>query len=330
MRPRPGQERPRAKNRSRQGKEKRGVPSNPHEQRGAQSGPRHQPDSRPGSQPARGSQTRSRPHHDIQPDSRPKRGTPAKSGAARPSPGKPEPTKTLERVLSKAGLGSRTQARSWIHERRVAVNGQVIENPDHWIDFKRDRITVDGKPLQSEKKVYVLLYKPKGFVTTAKDPDGRPTVLDLVKHVKGWISPVGRLDLETTGLLILTNDTQFAERLTNPDHKVPKTYQLKARGQVTDEQIEQLRKGVELSDGLTRPATVTRLRANDKFTFLEITITEGRNRQVRRMIETIGSKVMKLTRVAIGPIRIGDLQVGKHRHLTTEELATLDRLSREI
>lgn len=244
---------------------------------------------------------------------------------ARPAPGKPLATKTLERVLSKAGLGSRTQARSWIHERRVEVNGTVVENPDLWIDFKRDRITVDGRPLQAEKKVYVLLYKPTGFVTTAKDPDGRPTVYDLVKHVKGWISPVGRLDMETTGLLILSNDTQFAERMTNPDHKVPKTYQLKVRGMVTEEQLEQLRKGVELSDGVTRPARVSRLRTSEKYSFLEMTITEGRNRQVRRMIEAIGTKVMKLTRVAIGPIRIGELQVGKYRHLTPEEVAVLDK-----
>lgn len=243
----------------------------------------------------------------------------------RPAPGKPLATKTLERVISKAGLGSRTQARSWIHEKRVEVNGKVVENPDQWIDFKRDRITVDGRPLQPETKVYILLYKPKGFVTTAKDPDGRPTVYDLVKHVKGWISPVGRLDLETTGLLILTNDTQFAERMTNPDHKVPKTYQLKVRGMVPDEQLEQLRKGVELSDGPTRPARVSRLRTSEKYSFLEMTITEGRNRQVRRMIEAIGTKVMKLTRVAIGPIRIGDLQVGKYRHMTPEEVASLDK-----
>ncbi len=162
-------------------------------------------------------------------------------------------------------------------------------------------------------------------MTTAKDPDGRPTVYDLVKSVKSWISPVGRLDLDTTGLLILTNDTQFAERLTNPDHKVPKTYQVKVKGILTDEQIEQLRNGLELNDGPTRPAIVNRLRNSDKYSFIEMTITEGRNRQVRRMIEAIGSKVMKLTRVAIGPLRIGDLQVGRHREITADELTLLQQ-----
>jgi len=179
--------------------------------------------------------------------------------------------------------------------------------------------------LEAEKKIYLLLYKPKGFVTTAKDPDGRPTVYDLVQDVKTWMSPVGRLDLDTTGLIILTNDTQLAERLTNPDHKVPKTYQLKVKGMLSDEQLDQLRNGLDLSDGPTRPAIVTRLRHSEKYSFIEMTITEGRNRQVRRMIEAIGTKVMKLTRVAIGPIRIGDLEVGRHRELTADELASLEK-----
>jgi pseudouridine synthase len=199
----------------------------------------------------------------------------------------------------------------------------TIENPDQWVNFETDKITIDGRPLEAEKPIYILLYKPKGFVTTAKDPDGRPTVYDLVRRIKTWISPVGRLDLDTTGLLILTNDTQFAEQLTNPDHKVPKTYHAKVKGILTDEQLDQLRNGLELNDGPTRPAIVTRERDSEHYSFIEITITEGRNRQVRRMIEAIGSKVMKLTRVAIGPIRIGDLQVGRHRELTAEELAAL-------
>ena len=134
---------------------------------------------------------------------------------------------------------------------------------------------------------------------------------------------VGRLDLDTSGLLILTNDTQFAERLTNPEHKVLKTYQLKASTILADEQIDQLRKGVTLVDGPTRPAIVKRLRDTAKYTFLEITITEGRNRQVRRMLEAIGSKVLKLVRTAIGGVRIGELPIGKHRPLTDEEVSHL-------
>lgn len=247
----------------------------------------------------------------------------AKSPAEEPRTVRPE--KTLDRVLSKAGLASRTTARSWIHERRVEVNGETVENPDQWIDPKAADITIDGRPLSAEKPIYLLLYKPKGFVTTAKDPDGRPTVYNLISDIKIWVAPVGRLDLDTTGLLILTNDTQFAERLTNPDHEVPKTYQVKARGLLTEEQFNQLRNGVELDDGPTKPAVVTPLRHSEKYSFLEITLKEGRNRQVRKMLEAIGSKVMKLTRVAIGPIRIGDLQIGKYRELTPDELTLLTK-----
>ena len=134
------------------------------------------------------------------------------------------PLKTLERVLSKAGLGSRTEARSWIGAGRVRVNGRVVQSPDHWVDFDRDRVTLDGQPVRGAKKVYLLVYKPKGYITTNTDPEGRPTVYDLVKDAGVWLVPVGRLDQDTTGLLIMTNDTQFAERLTNPDYKVPKLY----------------------------------------------------------------------------------------------------------
>jgi 23S rRNA pseudouridine2605 synthase len=169
------------------------------------------------------------------------------------------------------------------------------------------------------------LYKPTGYITTFKDPEGRPTVYDLIEDVDSFVSPVGRLDLDTSGLLILTNDTQFAERLTNPDHKIPKTYLVKCTGPVTEEAIERLRAGVELSDGPTKPAEVKRVRDSGKYSHLEIRITEGRNRQVRRMIEAIDSKVMKLVRTAIGPIQIGDLKIGAWRPLEGREIASLHR-----
>jgi 23S rRNA pseudouridine2605 synthase len=231
--------------------------------------------------------------------------------------------KTLERVFSKAGIGSRTEARSWIGAGKVRVNGKVIQNPDQWVDLDHDRITFEGKPLRAAEKVYLLLYKPKGYITSYGDPEKRPTVYDLTKESGTWLSPVGRLDLDTSGLLLMTNDTEFGERITNPAHEIAKTYQVKASTLLSNEQLEQLRSGVELSDGPTRPAVVTRLRDSEKYTFLEMTITEGRNRQVRRMIEALDSKVLKLVRVAIGPIRIGDLQIGKWRHLTAEERRAL-------
>jgi len=235
-------------------------------------------------------------------------------------------SKTLERVLSKAGLGSRTEARSWIGAGRVRVNGAVVRTPDHWVDFERDHVTLDGVPVRPGKKVYLLLYKPGGYLTTRTDPQGRPTVYDLLKDAGLWLVPVGRLDFETSGLLIMTNDTQFAERLTNPDYKVPKVYQVKCTDLLSDQQIEHLRHGVKLRDGPTRPAQVERLRDSGKYTHLEIIITEGRNRQVRRMIEAVGSQVLKLVRVAIGPVRIGGLPIGKWRHLTKDEVRRLRAL----
>ena len=245
--------------------------------------------------------------------------------AKRPQPPQSPRLKTLERVFSKSGAASRTDARSWIGAGRVRVNGRVVQNPDHWVDMDRDRITLDGKPLRSAGKLYLLLYKPKGYLTTYRDPEGRPTVYDLIADAGAWLSPVGRLDLDTSGLLLMTNDTDLAERITNPEHKVPKTYQVKAATLLTDEQLEQLRQGVHLNDGPTRPAQVTRVRDSAKFTFLEMTISEGRNRQVRRMLEAVDSKVLKLVRTAIGPLRIGDLPIGKWRMLTAEEVKALAR-----
>jgi 23S rRNA pseudouridine2605 synthase len=233
------------------------------------------------------------------------------------------PKKTLERVVSKAGIGSRTQARSWIHAGRVAVNGRITENPDLWIDLACDRVQFDGKPLAARERLYVLLYKPTGYITTFKDPEGRSTVYDLIQDIDTFVSPVGRLDLDTSGLLILTNDTRLSEHLTNPDRGVAKTYLVKCSSILSDEALEQLRSGVELGDGPTRPASVRRVRDSGRYSHIEITIHEGRNRQVRRMIEAVGSKVLKLVRIRIGPIAIGELRIGQWRELTSEELQLL-------
>lgn len=233
------------------------------------------------------------------------------------------PLKTLERVISKAGLGSRTEARRWIAEGRVRVNGGLIRTPDHWVDQERDRVSLDGRPLRAPEHVYLLLYKPAGYITTYRDPQARPTVYDLVAGVGQWMFPVGRLDLDTSGLLLMTNDTRFAERITNPRYKVPKTYLVKSSLRLTGEQLDRLRGGVALSDGPTLPATVRRVRDSAKYTHFEITITEGRNRQVRRMVEALGAKVLKLVRTAVGPLGIGDLQIGRYRALTREEVAIL-------
>ena len=231
--------------------------------------------------------------------------------------------KTLDRVLSKAGAGSRTEARSWIGGGRVSVNGRVIRTPDQWIDAARDRVLLDGKPLQQVRRRYVLLYKPKGYLTTYRDPQGRPTVYDLLTGVNEFVGTVGRLDLDSSGLLLLTNDNEMSEWLTNPDHHVAKRYLVKASTLLSEDQLHQLRTGVALSDGVTRPAEVKILRSSAKYSFIEIVLSEGRNRQVRRMLEAIGSKVLKLVRVSLGPITLENLRIGEWRDLSPSEIASL-------
>ena len=249
------------------------------------------------------------------------------------------PLKTLERVLSKAGLGSRSQARSWIHAGRVTVNGEPTQNPDQWVDMGRDEVRFDKKPLPRNEPRYILLHKPIGYLTTRRDPDGRPTVYDLLTGVEEVVSYVGRLDLDTSGLLILTNDTALAEHVTNPERHVPKTYRVEASTRLSDDQLQKLRDGVSLDDGPTRPAEVRRLHLDarahgetgpgdddmDRSARFEITITEGRNRQVRRMVEALGAHVLTLVRTRIGPIELGDLPVGRWRDLTPEQVRALHR-----
>lgn len=247
----------------------------------------------------------------------------AKPKSVKAPPAGDRPLKTLERVLSKAGIGSRSETRRWVGEGRVKVNGRVEGDPNRWVDLERDRIAFDDKPLEKAAASYLLLHKPVGYLTTYRDPEGRKTIYDLLPDRDRYLFPVGRLDLDTSGLLILTNDTAFAERLTNPDYHVPKTYRVQASKHLSEAQLDELRNGLELRDGPTRPATVHRVRESGGKTVFEITITEGRNRQVRRMVEALEAKVHKLVRIAIGPITIGDLKSGETREMTRDEIAAL-------
>lgn len=261
-----------------------------------------------------------------------KRAAPAKAVAKRPraaqagpplSKGPKAQLKTLDRVLSKAGMGSRTEARSWIGTGRVRVNGLLVQTPDYWVNIQTDKVTLDDNPIDTIERRYVLLNKPKGYITTYKDPEGRPTVYDLLKGVDQFLGTVGRLDLDTSGLLLLTNDNDLAEAVTNPAYKLEKTYLVKAATLLNDEQLARLRNGVELNDGITQPAKVEVVRHAGKHTFVEITITEGRNRQVRRMLEAVESSVLKLVRVKLGPLTLDDLPIGTWRDLTEAEVARL-------
>ncbi|HVR43078.1 MAG TPA: pseudouridine synthase [Thermoanaerobaculia bacterium] len=238
------------------------------------------------------------------------------------------PLKTLERVVSKSGLGSRREARSWIAAGRAAVNGTTVVDPDRWVDLERDQVTFDGEPLAPRRLVYLLLNKPAGILTTYRDPQKRPTVYELLPPGLGFLIPVGRLDLDTSGLLLMTSDTTFAETVTNPRYGVPKTYRVEASRHLDESELARLREGVELSDGPTRPAAVERVGEREGRTTFEMTITEGRNRQVRRMVEAIGGRVERLERIAIGPLTAEGLEPGGVRELTQAEMESLVRSSR--
>lgn len=230
--------------------------------------------------------------------------------------------RTLDRLLSKAGLGSRTQAREWILAGRVAVNGRCVRTPERWVDPTRDRITLDGRPVEPQPKIYIALHKPVGYLTTRRDPSGRPTVYDLLSGLEVWVSPVGRLDLDSSGLLLLTNDTEFADRITDPAGKVPKVYRLQTVPPLSEAQLEMLVRGVELSDG---PARAVRARPICQAAEFEITLTEGRNRQLRRMVRAVGARVKRLVRVAIGPLTLEGLPPGARRRLSAAEVRALVR-----
>jgi 23S rRNA pseudouridine2605 synthase len=236
---------------------------------------------------------------------------------------------TLDRVLSKAGIASRTTTREWIQQGRVKVNGRVIRNPDHWVESAKDTVHLDGLKIREEKKVYVVLNKPTGVVTSFGDNRNRPTVYDYLNKLDRWVFPVGRLDMDTSGLLILTNDTEYCEALLQPESKVPKTYYGKVAGVVTLDEYFKLAFGIDIGrEEVTAPAIVREVRATEKYTWFELTISEGKNRQVRRMFEAIGHAMLKLVRIRIGKLVLEDIPVGSFKILTRKEaLKALDRQS---
>src|SRR5262245_990928 len=231
-----------------------------------------------------------------------------------------KPRATLDRVLSKAGIASRTTTREWIQQGRVKVNGRVIRNPDHWVETAKDAVHLDGLKIREEKKIYLALNKPTGVVTSFGDNRNRPTVYDYLKKVDRWVFPVGRLDMDTSGLLILTNDTAYGEALLQPESKVPKTYYGKVAGVVTTDQYFKLAFGMDIGRGeMTAPGIVREVRATEKYTWFELTISEGKNRQVRRMFESIGHAMLKLVRIRIGNLLLEDIPVGSFKILTRKE-----------
>ncbi|NPV52316.1 MAG: rRNA pseudouridine synthase [Firmicutes bacterium] len=232
----------------------------------------------------------------------------------------------LQKALAKAGVASRRRAEELILEGRVRVNGEVVTALGTRVEPGVDEIRVDGRVIACHvPRVYLALNKPRGYVTTTRDPQGRPTVLDLIPDVRMRVFPVGRLDSDTEGLLILTNDGDFAYALTHPKHEVPRTYIAWVSGLPAEASLEALRNGVILEDGPTAPADVRVLGRHRRGVVLQLRIHEGRKRQVRRMCKAVGHPVLALRRVAIGPLRLDDLgiDVGGYRFLTPDEVRPL-------
>ena len=231
----------------------------------------------------------------------------------------------LQKYLAECGIASRRKCEEYITQGKVQVNGKTITELGVKVNPEKDKITFEGKNVkQEERKVYILLNKPIGYVTTSDEQFGRDKVLDLVK-VRERIVPVGRLDMYTSGALILTNDGDFVYKVTHPKHEITKTYTVTVKGIIKNEEVEQLRKGVKIDDYTTRPAKVKILKTDEEkdISRLEITIHEGKNRQVRKMCESVGRRVIALHRSKIGNIGVKDIEIGKWRYLKDFEVKKL-------
>lgn len=262
-----------------------------------------------------------------------------KPGPARPGPKPGRPTSTvdgeaestrgerLQKVLAQAGIASRRASEDFILQGRVSIDGKVVRELGTRVP-PGARVSVDGQAVHSERPTYLAVHKPKGYVSTNNDPAGRPRVVDLVAELPQRVYSVGRLDEDSTGLMILTNDGEMANRLAHPKFGVEKVYRALVAGKPTHEAIDSLLRGVWLSDGKARARRVRVLSEQGDATLVELVLAEGKNREVRRMFAKLGHKVMRLTRVAIGPVSVKDLKPGQWRHLTSFEVNQLRRLAR--
>lgn len=231
----------------------------------------------------------------------------------------------LQKIISKAGLTSRRGAERLISEGRVKVNGEIADQPGSKADPEVDRIEVDGRPLtESESLHYYMFYKPEGFLTSLKDPGGRPTIKEFLKKLPVRVFPVGRLDQDTEGLLLLTNDGDLAARLMHPKYHIPKTYRVKVKGRPSKEALRRLTTGeILLGDRPAAPALVEVVKQDSDKTWLHLTLFEGRNRQVKRMCSSINHPVLKLKRISFGPLSLGKMEKGSIRKLKPSEVTEL-------
>jgi 23S rRNA pseudouridine2605 synthase len=234
----------------------------------------------------------------------------------------------LARALSKLGYSSRSQAGEMIREGRVRLNGTVRRDAEYPVRIGRDRLEVDGASVAAENKIYLMLNKPRGIVTSASDEKGRDTIYALIPEHDKWIAPVGRLDKASEGLLLLTNDSEWGARLAAPETHLDKTYHVQISGSIDDKALEILRRGVRDSGDLLRAKSVEVLREGEHNMWLIFVLEEGKNRQIRRMLTQVGAEVLRLVRVSIGPLQLGDLAKGATRKLAATEKSALDRAMR--
>ena len=233
----------------------------------------------------------------------------------------------LQKYIAMSGEASRRSAEAMIEEGRVRVNGELITRLGTKVEIGADKVSLDGKEIKPEiKKYYIMLNKPEGYVSTVNDQFDRPTVLDLISgEIKSRVFPVGRLDYDTRGLLLLTNDGDFTYKVTHPKFQMNKTYVVTVKGGITVKGLNALRNGVLIDDFKTSPAEVEILSAEKGVTVLKITIHEGKNRQVRKMMEAVGCKVSELNRISVGNVELGNLPLGRWRYLTAHEISCLTR-----
>jgi len=230
----------------------------------------------------------------------------------------------IQKILSQAGISSRRAAEKMIAEGRIRVNGIVVTERGTKADFRRDEIRVDGRLICCEmERIYIVLHKPKGYVTTLHDPQGRPIVTDLIGGIPERLFPVGRLDYDSEGLLILTNDGEFSQRLQHPRYGLPKDYRVKVEGNLRRSELQNLEKGIDLPDGRFAPANVLLEKTNRGSAWLRLTLMDGRNRVIRRAFEALGHPVCRLIRVAVGDVTLKAVPEGAWRMLTRSEV---DRL----
>lgn len=233
----------------------------------------------------------------------------------------------VNRILSLAGLTSRRKADEWIRKGRVTVNGRPLRALGATALWGKDFIAVDHQPVpRPSDRLYLMLNKPFGVVCTLHDPEQRPRVTDLIKDIPVRVYPVGRLDFDSLGLILLTNDGEWAFRLSHPKYQVPRTYKATVSGRFTEEALSRLRKGVSLKDGPSGPAKADLIKGGSEQSMVRITITQGRSRQVRRMLDAVGFKTLQLMRTAFGTLTLGELKVGRYRHLTQDELTAMRKL----